>query len=195
MTWMYRQHPGRSGQPLEPGRPSRPLTAPSRWSRRSGPPRSQPCLDALARLQQRLEGCGLLAGWLASSPQPDDCPPRFVLIIDGDDFGRETLSRILEADGYEVLRARNARDGIEQLRGSPRPELVLLDMPPPCLDGWQFVRTQERDPALRDVPVIVLSSIDPEPLCRPFRAVVAHFEKPVTVSGLLDAIRLHLPPT
>jgi CheY-like chemotaxis protein len=143
----------------------------------------------LARLQQRLES---LAG--SVPPPAEDRSLRPVLIIDPDDFGRETLGQILVADGYRVVRARNGGDGLRKLRGTPAPGLVVLDMPPPCLDGWQFVRTQERDPRLRDIPVIVLSSLDLGPLCRPFRAVVAHFEKPVTVDGLLAAIHRHLPP-
>jgi CheY-like chemotaxis protein len=118
---------------------------------------------------------------------------RCVLLVGGSDFGRETLGQILEVDGYRVERARSGDDGLEQLRHRPRPGLVLLDMPPPCLDGWQFVRAQERDPALRDIPVIVLSSIDTTALCRPFPAIVAHFEKPVAVAGLLAAIHQHLP--
>ena len=46
---------------------------------------------------------------------------------------------------------------------------------------------------LRHIPVIVLSSIDTTAWCRPFGAVVANFEKPVTVDGLLAAIHQHLP--
>jgi CheY-like chemotaxis protein len=136
----------------------------------------------------------LFAGLCGQQPAEEDHSLRSVLIIASDNFGRETLGQILEVDGYRVLRARNASDGLEHLRRRPRPGLVLLDMPPPCLDGWQFVRAQERDAALRNIPVIVLSSIDTSALCRPFRAIVAHFEKPFPVEGLLAAIHQHLPP-
>jgi len=103
------------------------------------------------------------------------------------------LGRILEVNGYRVSKARNADAGLQHLRRAPQPELIVIDMPPPCLDGWQFVRAQERDAALRDIPVIVVSSIDTTALCQSFGAVVAHFEKPVCVNGLLDAIHQHLP--
>jgi CheY-like chemotaxis protein len=139
---------------------------------------------------RRLEAHGLLSGGLAQRPAAEEGR---VLLVDGNDFGRETLGRILEADGYGVLRARGGDDALRQLRREPRPGLVLLDMPPPCLDGWQLLRAQERDGKLRGIPVIVLSSIDTTALCRPFQAVVAHFEKPVAVDRLLAMIHRHLP--
>jgi CheY-like chemotaxis protein len=147
----------------------------------------------LAVLQHRLDA---LAAALTPAGRPPAAVGRSlpgVLLVGGNVFGRETLGQILEADGYRVARARNADDGLRHLRRPPHPGLVLLDMPPPCLDGWLFVRAQERDRELRDIPVIVLSSIDTTALCRPFRSIVAHFEKPVAVDRLLAAVHQHLP--
>ena len=51
-----------------------------------------------------------------------------------------------------------------------------------------------RDPALADLPIIVVSGIDAEPLARHFAGIVAHFAKPIAVPDLLAAIRKHCPP-
>jgi len=165
-----------------------------RWSRSHAVLHSRLHLETRNRFAQGLVPWVPFADETAPPANEPEALLRSILLIDRSDFGRDTLSQILEAGGYRVLPARNSADGLKQLRQAPQTGLILLDMPPPCLDGWQFVRTQERDPVLSAIPVIVLSSVDTTVLCRPFPAVVAHFEKPVAVAGLLAVIRQHLPP-
>ena len=82
-----------------------------------------------------------------------------ILVVDDDpDFG-EITRMILQAKGYEVQTAANARIGLELMRESP-PDLVLLDvMMAGILDGIYVARTMREDPALCRIPIIMISSI------------------------------------
>jgi CheY-like chemotaxis protein len=121
-----------------------------------------------------------------------DCRRR-VLIIAADDFGRETLGQILEADGLSVLRASSGDEALGLLRREPHLGLIVLDLCVPSLSGWPLVRRQQSQLGRRDIPVIVLSP-DTSGCYRGPAGVVAQFEKPVPVGALLALIRRHLPP-
>jgi CheY-like chemotaxis protein len=116
---------------------------------------------------------------------------RTVLVINKDDFGRETLARLLELTGFHALRAAPGRRALETLAGGLRPGLVVLDLVIPQVDARQFRARQTCDPHLADVPVIVLSATEAKREPSPFAGIVAHFQKPVAVRELLDAIGEH----
>jgi CheY-like chemotaxis protein len=113
--------------------------------------------------------------------------PRAVLIVEDDDFGRETLGQILEATGLRVRKASNGAEALELLGRDPRIGLIVLDLVMPRLNGWQFLHCKRQDARLRDIPVITLSAAARAP-GRTMHGVVAHFEKPVAVDRLLAAI-------
>jgi CheY-like chemotaxis protein len=79
-----------------------------------------------------------------------------ILIVDDDADTREGLSLAIEAAGYSV---HTARDGIEALKmlRHYRPDVILLDLVMPTMDGWTFRMQQLRDPELADIPVVVLA--------------------------------------
>jgi CheY-like chemotaxis protein len=116
---------------------------------------------------------------------------RPILVIDEDDFGRETLGRILQGEGYDVLEAASGIDGVRQMHGVPLPGLVILDLFLPHAGGWRVVEAQRRDPRLAGIPLIVVSGAAPAAALPD--AVVALFEKPVVMRELLAAVRRHLP--
>jgi CheY-like chemotaxis protein len=62
--------------------------------------------------------------------------------------------------GYRVLRARNGEEALNILR-ERRPDVILLDLVMPKLDGFQLLEAKSQDPALSNIPVIVLSARDP----------------------------------
>ncbi len=82
-----------------------------------------------------------------------------VLIVDDDPDIREILTMTLEAHGYDVVAATDGADALAKLRGaaSPRPCLILLDLMMPGMNGIQFHAEQMHDPALAEIPVVVLS--------------------------------------
>jgi signal transduction histidine kinase/CheY-like chemotaxis protein len=104
---------------------------------------------------------------LLSALEEMNPPVRRVLIVDDDWEALHLFSRVLEASqrGYQVLLARNGGQALEVMR-TREPELVLLDLTMPGLDGFGVLQQMSQDPALRDIPVIVISARDPlgEPL-------------------------------
>lgn len=88
--------------------------------------------------------------------------PRSVLIIDDEPEIVRLFSRVLVSSGrgYRVFRAGESRRALELMR-LRRPDVVLLDLILPGKDGFQLLREKSRDPEIRDIPVIVISSRDP----------------------------------
>lgn len=82
-----------------------------------------------------------------------------VLVVDDERMNRLLLRRALQADGHAVLEAANGREALEKLRAE-RPDLVLLDLVMPELDGYATLREIKADPNLAHVPVIIISGVD-----------------------------------
>jgi CheY-like chemotaxis protein len=84
--------------------------------------------------------------------------PKTVLVVDDDDELRETVCEILEDEGYKAARARNGAEGLDLLRGTLKPSLILLDLMMPIMNGWQFREAQLRDPRLQHIAVVVMTA-------------------------------------
>jgi class 3 adenylate cyclase len=82
-----------------------------------------------------------------------------VLVVDDNRVNRLLVARALEQLGYRVAFAENGRLALEVLR-SRLAELVLLDIQMPELDGYQTLEALQGDPKLRDIPVVMMSSVD-----------------------------------
>ena len=82
-----------------------------------------------------------------------------ILIVDDEEIGRLMLRRLLENEGYQVECAENGSAGIEKARNL-EPDLILLDVVMPVIDGYEVCEILRRDPVLAEVPVIMLTSLD-----------------------------------
>ena len=80
-----------------------------------------------------------------------------VLIVDDDESMRKIVSRRVESWGYAVIVAADGAEAIQRV-GSDRPDLVLLDVMMPGLDGLEVCRRLTHDPASRRIPVILISA-------------------------------------
>src|SRR5258708_35647529 len=83
---------------------------------------------------------------------------RILLVEDQRDF-RELLAELLTAEGYAVDCAANGREACLRLRRAPLPNLILLDLIMPVMNGWGFLSALQPDPALPRIPVYVLSGV------------------------------------
>jgi adenylate cyclase len=88
-----------------------------------------------------------------------DGPGARLLVVDDNKVNRLLLSRLLEQQGYRVETAENGRVALERLHADP-PDLMLLDIEMPELDGFGLLERIRGDLALRDLPVIVTSSLE-----------------------------------
>jgi two-component system, cell cycle response regulator DivK len=80
-----------------------------------------------------------------------------ILIVEDNEMNRDMLSRRLARKGYEVMIAVDGENGIEVARVST-PDLILMDMSLPVMDGWEATRRMKADETLRHVPIIALTA-------------------------------------
>jgi signal transduction histidine kinase/DNA-binding response OmpR family regulator len=85
--------------------------------------------------------------------------PSSVLIVDDDADTRAMISRTLRDDGWIVAEAENGRAGLERV-AQERPEVILLDLMMPIMDGFEFVRELRKRDAWRSIPVIIITAKD-----------------------------------
>ncbi|MBK9517008.1 MAG: response regulator [Anaeromyxobacter sp.] len=79
-----------------------------------------------------------------------------ILIVDDDSGIRDTLADCLEGEGYDVAGARNGAEGLEHL-SVHRPDLILLDLLMPVMNGHQFLARLRADATTRDIPVLLMT--------------------------------------
>lgn len=112
-----------------------------------------------------------------------------VLLVDDDADIREMLPLLLASYGYRTEVAAEGAEALAVLKAGGAPTcLVLLDLMMPGMDGYQFRAAQLADPALADLPVVVLTGAD-----RPDAAALGApiLVKPVDLDDLLDVVRAH----
>jgi two-component system cell cycle response regulator DivK len=80
-----------------------------------------------------------------------------ILIVEDNEMNRDMLSRRLERKGYQVLIAVDGAMGIAVAR-EKSPDLILMDMSLPVVDGWEATRRLKADEALKHIPVIALTA-------------------------------------
>jgi CheY-like chemotaxis protein len=86
-------------------------------------------------------------------------PPCPILIVEDDSATREMLRRMLEKEGWGVAEAENGRAALEQMAQN-RPELILLDLMMPEMDGFQFIGELRRAPDWQSIAIIVITAMD-----------------------------------
>ena len=80
-----------------------------------------------------------------------------ILIVDDDPIIRDVLVEALQDEGYDVVSCRDGQEALEAV-AEQVPDLILLDLMMPRVDGWEFRERQLAMETLRDVPVIVLTA-------------------------------------
>jgi CheY-like chemotaxis protein len=80
-----------------------------------------------------------------------------ILIVEDNEMNRDMLSRRLVKKGYEVLIAVDGETGLEVARANT-PDLILMDMSLPVVDGWEATRRLKADDRLKHIPVIALTA-------------------------------------
>jgi CheY-like chemotaxis protein len=113
-----------------------------------------------------------------------------VLVIDDEVRDRELVGAMLAISGYEVRHAESGAHGLEQVSAAP-PDVILLDVQMPGMDGYEVCRLLRRAPGTRRIPVIMITASDDPALNRKAYAVGAQacITKPVRQDGLIATIQ------
>lgn len=80
-----------------------------------------------------------------------------ILLVEDNEMNRDMLSRRLARHGYEVVIAVDGRQGVD-MAASERPDLILMDMGLPVIDGWEATRRIKANDATKAIPVIALTA-------------------------------------
>ena len=80
-----------------------------------------------------------------------------ILLVEDNEMNRDMLSRRLERKGFEVVIAIDGKAGVD-MASSTNPDIILMDLSLPVIDGWEATRRIKADPATQSIPVIALTA-------------------------------------
>jgi CheY-like chemotaxis protein len=115
-------------------------------------------------------------------------PGKCVMLVDDNFVVREAMSQVLGCDGYRVTTAANGADAFRRLHGHQKPDIILLDLNMPVMDGPTFRRQQQQNLDLAGVPVVLLSSAEDVAEKASSLGAETYLQKPVDTARLLDVI-------
>jgi CheY-like chemotaxis protein len=81
-----------------------------------------------------------------------------ILVVDDDADLRQTLQLLLDDSGYRVTAAATGRAALDQLMAGVRPDVILLDLMMPEMNGWQFLEHARADAILASIPVVIMTA-------------------------------------
>jgi CheY-like chemotaxis protein len=117
-----------------------------------------------------------------------------LLIVEDNEVARAGMALILRRAGFTVEAAVDGRAALDRLGTGPPPDLILLDMMMPGLDGWRFLERRRRDAALSAVPVIITTALGiASPEWAASLGAAACLRKPIETEELVQAVRRLLP--
>ena len=115
-----------------------------------------------------------------------------ILVVDDDESMRELLRMHLAAAGYEVSTAPDAISAGYQVLKRP-PDLILLDVTMPHMDGFEFAAALKADASLPEIPVIFLTSVEDGDSRGKELGAVGYLTKPVRADRLLELVSKNVP--
>jgi CheY-like chemotaxis protein len=122
-----------------------------------------------------------------SSPEREAASRCLVAIIEDDKEFRDMLRELLEEEQYRVVALSNGAEALEVLRGDTVPNVILLDVSMPVMDGFDFLRFRNDDPKLAAIPVVLVTNAKPHE--RPTIGVNDVVRKPIDIDEILFAIK------
>ncbi len=84
-------------------------------------------------------------------------PGKLILLVEDNEDNRIVYSTILKHFGYQVIEAFNGEEGIAKARSS-QPDLILMDISIPVIDGWEATQVLKHDPKTKHIPIIALTA-------------------------------------
>lgn len=114
-----------------------------------------------------------------------------ILIVDDDKDFAQLLEFDLKKKGYQTAMAHNGEEGMEKAL-KEKPDLIILDIKMPKVDGYTFVRRLKKEAETKETPLIVLTSYEPMKDMFQLEGVKNYFVKSANMDGLFAAIQSNL---
>ncbi len=124
----------------------------------------------------------------APAPPPEDAEPLLVLIVDDNEKNRKLARDVLRAAGFRTLEAPNGTEGIA-LADEHLPDVVLLDLRLPDMDGMQVARELRGRPRTAQLPVVALSALQADDAWLLAAGFAGYLEKPISVGEFPEQVR------
>jgi two-component system chemotaxis response regulator CheY len=119
-----------------------------------------------------------------------------VMVIEDDRECLEAVTDVLRHHGYAVVPVKNGLEALRHLETNPPPDLILLDLMMPVMDGWQFLTEQKSRTSLARIPVALLSGERDLARRASELSLAGYIQKPVKLHELLSMVRkLSSPPS
>ena len=117
-----------------------------------------------------------------------------VLVIEDTEDNRQIIRDLLTNAGYEVVEANDGIEGVE-MAGSENPDLILMDIQLPGLDGYEATRRIKADPLLKQIPIIAVTSyaLSGDEAKTRAAGCDGYIAKPFSPRNLLSMVRQYLP--
>jgi len=117
-----------------------------------------------------------------------------ILVVEDQADNRRILQDLLTRAGYEIILAENGQEALEVV-ARERPNLILMDIQLPLLDGYEATRRIKADPVLHAIPIIVITSyaLSGDESKAKAAGADAYFAKPFSPRALLAKVREYLP--
>ncbi len=119
---------------------------------------------------------------------PISAPHHGVLVVEDDVDCLDALVDVLTYDGYRVSTACNGLEAMQRLEAGPLPDLILVDLMMPVMNGWQLLKRLRADERFRAIPVIVLSADGRLDKWRTELDAASCLAKPLELEPLLAAV-------
>ena len=113
---------------------------------------------------------------------------RTILLVEDDPGVQDMLTLVLVREGFAVARVGNGQEALAYLRGQPAPDVIVLDLSMPVMDGWSFRVEQRKDPRLAAIPTIVASGESNLREYAQLMGAAGYLTKPLHIETLLETV-------
>lgn len=115
-----------------------------------------------------------------------------VLVVEDDKDIRASVMEVLEDAGFLTGSAANGAEALESLRAGPRPDLILLDLMMPVMDGFAFREEQKKNASWAGIPVVIMSADGNITAKRERAGTAGYIKKPLDIVDLIQIVEKHI---
>jgi CheY-like chemotaxis protein len=121
------------------------------------------------------------------SPSDALYEPKDVLVVEDEAYLCDLVADVLEAEGHRARTASNGREALERVHDR-KPQLILLDLMMPVMDGWEFIRALRSNREWADIPIVVVTAVYDIKRTQQETGAVAVVTKPFDIDQIADVV-------